>query len=619
MHDHAPDNFARVIQRDGSMKCPKLLKFVVATVVSYYICSAQPILAETAVDRHGNLRTNGAYLVNDSGNIVQLHGMSFYWSRSGWGDGLSFYNEATVKTLVSQWNCNVVRVAYAQDSLGNSYGIDAVESVIKAAINAGIYVIIDWHSHWAERFSAKAITFFKEQATKYKSTPNVIFEPYNEPINGAGNSMDGTPAAAEVTWKLIKPYLQEVTQAIRDAGAENLVVVGTPYFCQFVNVAASQPLKDKNGKPFSNLAYSFHFYAASHGPDAYFVKNDPEKKGGMESSYLSGALGKIPIFITEWGTTHSDGGQQVDAANTMWWFDRFINGPYHLSSCNWSASGFEMSSAFSGSASTASESGKIVQKLLKAQVIDEFLPPAKTGSEGSAKDTVFSMPATHPMARYNRIYGGNFSLTNITVPYASRDNNDTRSANHTCIPVLGTASGDWISYFVNNTVMTRYIVVRHLAKNGTGTIDIQIKGKSVGILNIRKDSTWVSSVTPANIAPGTDTIKFVVTSSSGDGFLLEWFELTGDSSAVHHSKPAVLNSPNCLIDVLVKQREIKIRLPIGHTFSKVQLFAMNGRSVMRKEINKATQYAHFTTGKGLWVLEFSGTSGVRQCYSVVVE
>lgn len=573
--------------------------------------------AATAVERHGALRTEGGFLLNKNGNIVQLRGMSFYWSTPSW-NGYKYYNEATVNTLVDQWNCTVVRAAYDRNE-GNNNGWDGVQTVINAAIKKGIYVIIDWHSHTAEAQASAAIQFFKEQATKYKNTPNVIFEPYNEPINGAGKTKDGTQVAADATWKVIKPYLQDVTQAIRDAGADNLVIAGTPYFCQYVNVAAGDQLKDKSGKPFKNLAYAFHFYAASHGPEAYFVQNDPEKKGGMESSYLSGALGKIPIFVTEWGTTHSDGGQRVDATNSNWWFDRFMNGPYHISTCAWSASDFETSSNFSGSASSPSESGKVVQKLLKAEPTDEYPTESKTGSEGSAKDTVFTMPATQPMARYNRYYGGNFSFTNLTVPFASRDKNDTRTANHTCVPVLGSASGDWISYYVKNTTATKYIVVRHLAKNGTGTLDVQLKGKSVGTVNIKKDTAWVYSVVNADIAAGgTDTIKFVVTASSGDGFLLEWFEFTNTLPNISTLSRIQSNISDRQFSAVTANSSIHLTLPQSHKFLTYQLLTVDGRLFSSGSLVNVNSVSVKDVTKGMWILELSGQSGNRISHPMMV-
>ena len=335
------------------------------------ICTMSTSMAATAVERHGWLKTQGGYLLNEHGNIVQLRGLSFYWSNPAWS-GYSYYNEGTLNALVDQWKCTVVRLAYDRDH-GNNNGWDGVQTVLNAAIKKGIYVIIDWHAHDAHNNEGAAVQFFREQAQKYKNTPNVIFEPYNEPINLSGNREDGTQTTAEATWKGIKGYLKNVTQAIRDEGSKNLVILGTPFFCQFVNVAAGDQIKDKNGNTFENVAYAFHFYSASHGPEAYYVKGGDV--GGMEGEYLQGGLGKVPVFVTEWGTTHSDGGEAhdyIDAENTEWWFSKFIDGQYKLSHCNWSVSNFEPSSAFSGGTSP-SASGKIAQKYIRSETENSII------------------------------------------------------------------------------------------------------------------------------------------------------------------------------------------------------------------------------------------------------
>ena len=52
--------------------------------------------SQTPVERHGKLSTSGPYLLNQHGQIVQLRGMSFFWSRSDWGGTLLYQRLGSV-------------------------------------------------------------------------------------------------------------------------------------------------------------------------------------------------------------------------------------------------------------------------------------------------------------------------------------------------------------------------------------------------------------------------------------------------------------------------------------------------------------------------------------------
>ncbi len=348
----------------------------------------------TPVDKHGWLQTKDQFILNEQGDkIVQLKGMSFFWSGpDNWYSGSvsDFYSRQMVQFLVRDWNCTVVRAAYAADK-DNRAGWDHADRVVDEAIKQGIYVIIDWHSHWAhlDAYKNHAITFFKEKAEQYKDKPNVIFEIYNEPKMATEHETEtAEKTKAKDTWDAIKPYLKEVTEAIRGTGAKNLIILGTPFYCQRIDVAAEDPLKKSDGDDYENIAYSFHFYAASHGPEAHFG-------GGEEHTYLKAAVERVPVFVSEWGTTHADGGQSdghVDGDNTNWWFQNFID-KYHLGWCNWSVSNWQGSSAFAGGSLTQpSASGSEVLKYLGGE--DSFDPPWIEGKEGPARDSSHTSPGT---------------------------------------------------------------------------------------------------------------------------------------------------------------------------------------------------------------------------------
>jgi endoglucanase len=147
------------------------------------------------------------------------------------------------------------------------------------------------------------VSFFTEMAQLYGTKPNVIFEIYNEPL--------------QISWSnTIKPYAEAVIGAIRGAGSNNLVVVGTPTWSQRVDEAANDPITK-----YTNVAYTLHFYAATHKQSLRDI--------------ASTALSKnIALFVTEWGTVDASGGGSVDQTSTNEWMN-FLK-QHQISHLNWS-------------------------------------------------------------------------------------------------------------------------------------------------------------------------------------------------------------------------------------------------------------------------------------------
>jgi endoglucanase len=579
----------------------------------FIILTVLPVSALTPVETHGKLTTSGAYILDKNGKIVQLRGMSFFWNTPDW-KGDVFYTAATVDALIDSWKCTVLRVAYDRDK-GHDYNWNLCDIVIRQAIKRGIYVIIDWHAYDAHNYKSAAITFFTQQAINYKDIPNVIFEIYNEPTM-AGGATTGSKADAVLTWNAIKPYMTDVTQAIRGTGAENLVIIGTPYYSQYVDVAAADQPKDASGNVFKNVAYTFHFYAASHGSKAYYVVNDPTHAGGLESDRIENP--KVPIFISEWGTTHSDGGytsqtSYVDEANTDWWFNNYVNSKYHYSTCNWSVlNTTQVSSAFTngGGPSSPSASGKIVQRLLSTPTTDTYDVPSNE-MKGPSGDTVFNLqiPGTHAAASYNKYFGvTTFSL----VPFSNRDNVDKRVAtDNSCIPVKAGVTADYVCYYIKTTTASSYLKLRYLALNGTGTIEVYLDSNKtkIGTITIEKKTTWFTTVAPVAIPAGSHTLKFKFTNATSDGYSFEWFELSNDSTAVLLA-PHKTNSANVKMNVI--KNGFGVTLPSSHSYSSYSLIGADGRMIKSGSLNSSISELKFTDlSSGTWLLRLEGISGVK--------
>jgi endoglucanase len=584
----------RLIFTGATMKSRPFSVFFILLLVygTFFVTSAKD-------PKHGWLSTYKNYVVNERGNIVQLRGMSFYWSTPAWS-GYGYYNAGTVNGLVDDWKCTVLRAAYDRNN-GNDNGWDGVKTVIDASIAKGIYVILDWHSHSAHNQAGTAVEFFRNKANEYKDVPNMIFEVYNEPIVASGDQKDGSEEMGRKTWDAIKPYLTQVTKAIRGTGSKNLIILGTPYYCQHVGVAATDQVTDDNGKPFENVTYAFHFYAASHGPNAMYVKR--EGTGGMEAEYFVKGANSIPIFCSEWGTTHSDGTQEVDETNTYWWFDNYID-KYRVSWCNWSVSDFEGSSAFSGGGMNPSQSGAIVKKLLNESV-DEWEPEWKNGIEGPAKDTVFDMPcAYHPAISFNTYYGSQVDV--VAAGYSYRDPDDRRIPGTRAYEVIQASeatSDNWVAYNIKSGSATQYILFRYLSIDGSGTLEVLVDDSKTGELTISPSEDWAYGVIPADISTGEHKLKLNFSNTTGS-YKIEWFELTNESKPPVVGVAVKRGISTLPVSLIPTGNGLSVLLPPGHDFISYSLFGADGRVVQAAPLHNGIRALRAEKlSRGIWFVK----------------
>jgi endoglucanase len=252
------------------------------------------------VGRHGALQVSGTRIVDESGEPVQLRGMSLFWSQ--WSN---FYTTDSVDQLAGAWSATLVRAALGIENGGYLESQAANEAKVVAvadrAIERGIYVIIDWHDHHAPDHLEAARDFFTRMARRYGASPAVLFEIYNEPTG--------------VDWPAVKAYAESIIAAIRAEDARNLIIVGTPKWSQDVDVAALNPLAADGG-----IAYTLHFYAATH---KQWLRNK------AETALAAG----LPLFVTEWGSCEANGNGVLDPAETATWLD-FMS-QHQISWANW--------------------------------------------------------------------------------------------------------------------------------------------------------------------------------------------------------------------------------------------------------------------------------------------
>jgi endoglucanase len=239
------------------------------------------------VDLHGQLRVEGANIIDRHGQKVALKGISLGW-HNWWPQ---FYNPSAVEYLSHSWHISVIRAAMGIEPEGGylenpEKSKALVKTVIDAAIANGIYAIVDWHSHGI--FTAQAEEFFSEMAQQYAGYPNIIYEIFNEP--------------EDIPWEEIKDYSVKIIDAIRKYDEHNLIIAGTPNWSHDVDTVADNPIGG-----YGNIVYALHFYAASHD--------------GLLSKARYAAGKGLPLFVSECSPSEADGNGLLEKTKFSIWLD----------------------------------------------------------------------------------------------------------------------------------------------------------------------------------------------------------------------------------------------------------------------------------------------------------
>ncbi len=145
---------------------------------------------------------------------------------------------------------------------------------------AGLYIIIDWHyignivtgegpqmPDIEEQPMELTLKFWRMTAHYFRNVPHVIFEIFNEPQ--AISARDWQSSATQII------------QAIREQGADNLVIVGGIDYGKDLSWVLESPIADQN------IAYSSHIYP-SHSSTSW-------------QTYFGEVSEKYPVIMTEWG------------------------------------------------------------------------------------------------------------------------------------------------------------------------------------------------------------------------------------------------------------------------------------------------------------------------------
>ena len=273
---------------------------------------AAPQAERGAFAEHGQLEVCGTQLCGESGQPVQLRGMSTH--------GTQWYSQCvtdgSLDALAEDWGADVLRVStYVQEG---GYETDPegftnlASRIIDQATERGMYVVVDWHqltpgdpNHNTEH----AKKFFADITERHSDQNNLIYEIANEP-NGVG-------------WSAIRSYAEEVIPTVRAGDPDGVVLVGTRAWSS-LGLSEGGDEREIINDPVNadNIMYTFHFYAATHD-DSYLAA-------------LDRASDELPMFVTEFGTQDSAGEGANDFAMSQRYLDLMAD--KSISWINWNFS-----------------------------------------------------------------------------------------------------------------------------------------------------------------------------------------------------------------------------------------------------------------------------------------
>ena len=259
------------------------------------------------------LHTEGRWILNSENQKMILRGVNIAhleWSSDPENMMLS------VTTAIDVWGANLIRLPLSQDrwfghgAEQNDMGVayqQLVRDLVAACSERKAYMLIELHwsdgGQWGQNIGQHKMpdknssTFWMAMVREFKDKPAVLFGLYNEPYeigwktwkNGAAMSYTWDRNGQEVLIEYDTYGFQFLANSIREAGAENLIVIGGIDWGYDLSGVL-------NGYAISgtNIVYDTHCY--------------PWKSTDWDGKW--GDIGRqYPIIVGEWGGEYPDNEQ----------------------------------------------------------------------------------------------------------------------------------------------------------------------------------------------------------------------------------------------------------------------------------------------------------------------
>ena len=205
------------------------------------------------VSEHGKLHVQGTQLCDEHGAAVELHGMSSH--------GIQWFPQYTTKQAIANtaaYGANLFRVAMYTGEGGYLSSPAQIKKAAYAAMDAAIendmYVIIDWHI----LSDGDPLTHLKEA--------------------------------------------QALVKTLRSNAPDSIILIGSGTWSQDLQDPAADPVVG------TNLMYTCHFYAGTHGAWLRQRIADAQKRG-------------LAVFVSEWGASRADGSGGVFTQESETWLN----------------------------------------------------------------------------------------------------------------------------------------------------------------------------------------------------------------------------------------------------------------------------------------------------------
>lgn len=266
-----------------------------AIIVCTLLCSIMPLYAVTPW-----LHVDGNKIKDPAGNVVVLRGVSLIdlGFLEGWqGGAVNMVDRLTDKNDAQGsspgWYPKIIRIPiippdassgwpHRFDPNDDSYYNNLLKPVVDYCASKDLYAIIDWHyitDTWDK--VEQTSEFWQYIAPRFANDSHVLFELFNEPINGGGSSTD--------RWISVRDDMQTWVDIVRTYAPHNLILVGGPQWCQILAPQAANPIDG------DNIVYVSHIYPAHwlgiYGNPVWF------------RNQITTCAAVHPVIMTEWGFT----------------------------------------------------------------------------------------------------------------------------------------------------------------------------------------------------------------------------------------------------------------------------------------------------------------------------